>query len=166
MTLFIWAFIAGLAGTYVMDLMGGFAAKRGITAGADISHVGRWALGMLQRRFVHADIAESPSVENEVKAGWYFHYLIGGGAVALFYPLLFLIPQIPVPVNHLLYGLLYGVITLPLLWFVMLPAFGWGLFGKNGPPGSRVVLAGVLTHLAYGFGIGVVMTLVSVLGLT
>ncbi len=165
MSLFLWAFIAGTAATYLMDKVGGWAAGKSITTGADISHVGRWFLGMFQGRFVHADIAASPPIDNEVKAGWYFHYLVGGGAVALGYPLMFLIPQLAVPVNHILPGILYGIVTLILLWFVMLPAFGWGWFGFGGPPNTRPILAGVLTHLAYGLGIGIVMTVVSSLGL-
>jgi hypothetical protein len=161
MSFFIWAFIAGTAATYLMDKVGGFAASKNITTGADISHVGRWFLGMLHGRFVHADIAASPPINNEVKAGWYFHYLIGGGAVGLGYPFLFLIPQLHITSNHILAGIAYGIITLVLLWFVMLPAFGWGWFGSRAPGRSNTLLAGILTHLAYGLGIGIVMSVVA-----
>lgn len=70
-----------------------------------------------------------------------------------------MILQSPVPDSSFLPGLLYGLVTVVLLWFVMLPAFGWGLFGKNGPPATRVVLAGLLTHFCYGIGLGAVMTI-------
>lgn len=165
MALLAWSFLAGIVGALLMDQAGGYAAKRGITTGVDIAQVGRWFLGMLRGRFVHADIRQSPPIENEVRAGWGFHFLIGGGAVALPYPLIFMLLQTPVPENSFLPGLLYGLATVGLLWFVMLPAFGWGVFGKNGPPATRSVLAGLLTHLSYGAGVGAVMTLVMKAGL-
>lgn len=165
MFVFFLAFLAGLAGTYCMDQMGGFAARRGVTTGVDISHVGRWFLGMRHGVFIHPDIRRATPENGEVKAGWWFHYLVGGGAVALPYPLLIWLLWGAAPGNQIVSGLLYGVVTLPMLWLVMLPAFGWGWFGKDGPVGARMVLAGVLTHLAYGFGIGLFMTLAHALGL-
>jgi len=166
MFVFVLAFLAGLAGTYCMDQMGGVAARRGVTTGVDISHVGRWFLGMPHGVFFHPDIREAKPATNEVKAGWWFHYLVGGGAVALPYPVLLLFLLGAAPADQIVAGLLYGLLTLPLLWLVMLPAFGWGWFGKNGPAGARMVLAGVLTHLAYGLGIGLFMTLAHALGLS
>jgi len=166
MTLLIWGFLAGIVGSLLMDQAGGYAARRGITTGVDIALVGRWFLGMLRGQFVHTDIRLSPPIENEVRAGWAFHFLVGGGAVALPYPLIFMILQSPVPENSFLPGLLYGLVTVGLLWFIMLPAFGWGMFGKNGPPATKVVQAGLLTHSCYGIGIGAVMTLALKTGLT
>lgn len=165
MSAYVLAFLAGLAGTYCMDQMGGFAARRGVTTGVDISHVGRWFLGMRHGVFFHADIRKATPADNEVTAGWWFHYLVGGGIVALPYPLLVWVLWGAAPGIQIVSGLLYGVVTLPMLWLVMLPAFGWGWFGKNGPDGARMLLAGVVTHLAYGVGIGLFMTLARALGL-
>lgn len=165
MSVFVLAFFAGLAGTYCMDQMGGFAARRNITTGVDISHVGRWFLWMGKGVFIHPDIRKTSPIDNEVKAGWWFHYLVGGGAVALPYPAVVWLVWGAMSGSQIVQGLLYGLITLPMLWLVMLPAFGWGWFGKKGPLGAKMVFAGLLTHIAYGFGIGLFMTLALVVGL-
>jgi len=44
-----------------------------------------------------------------------------------------------------------------LPWFVLLPAFGWGWFGRRGPLGANALLASPLSHIPYGLGIGAVM---------
>ena len=54
-----------------------------------------------------------------------------GGGVALLYPLLFTslfsLPAGLAPIHHLVGGLLFGLATSVLPWFVLLPCFGWGL---------------------------------------
>ncbi len=89
--------------------------------------------------------------------GWAFHFLVGGGGVALIYPLFFLAIGLPLPYNHLLGGLLFGLTTLLLPWLVLLPSFGWGFFGQRGPQGSKALLASTLSHIPYGLGVGAVI---------
>ena len=54
-------------------------------ADVSVALVGRWALGLLRGQWAHADIARSPARPGEVRMGWAFHVLIGGGGVALLY---------------------------------------------------------------------------------
>jgi hypothetical protein len=63
----------------------------------------------------------------------------------------------PPPLRHLLGGVLFGLATSLLPWFVLLPSFGWGLFGRRGPRGSNALLASTLSHIPYGLGVGAVM---------
>ena len=82
-----WAFLGGIVGAVLMDVTETYAAKVGITSGVNIALVGRWFLSLLHRRFTHANILDSRPFPYEVKAGWAFHFLVGGGCVALIYPL-------------------------------------------------------------------------------
>jgi hypothetical protein len=158
MEIFILAFLGGIVGAVLMDMTETCAAKIGISSGVNIALVGRWFLSLLQGKFIHADIRATPVLPLEVKAGWAFHFLIGGGGVALIYPLYFTATGQALPGHHLLGGMLFGLATSLLPWFVLLPSFGWGWFGKRGPQGSNALLASTLSHIPYGLGIGLVLS--------
>lgn len=157
MEILAWAFLGGMVGAVLMDVTETYAAKVGITSGVNIALVGRWFLGLLRGQFVHANILDSKPFTREVKAGWAFHFLVGGGGVALIYPLFFQATGLPLPNNHLLGGLLFGLTTSLLPWLVLLPSFGWGFFGQRGPQGSNALLASTLSHIPYGLGVGAVI---------
>jgi hypothetical protein len=42
---------------------------------------------------------------------------------------------------------------------VLLPAFGWGRFGRRGPRGANALLASPLSHIPYGLGVGAAVAL-------
>lgn len=157
MEMLAWAFLGGIVGAVLMDVTETVAAKVGITSGVNVALVGRWSSGLLHGQFVHANILDSKPSACEVKAGWAFHFLVGGGGVALVYPLFFQATGLPLPENYLLGGLLFGLTTSLLPWLVLLPSFGWGFFGKRGPQGSNALLASTLSHIPYGLVVGTVV---------
>jgi hypothetical protein len=159
MEILVWAFIGGIVGAVLMDITETYAAKYGITSGVSIALVGRWFLGLLHGRFTHANILDSAPFSGEVKAGWAFHFLVGGGGVALLYPLSLQVAGLPLPGNYILGGALFGLATSALPWFLLLPSFGWGIFGRRGPRGSNALLASTLSHLPYGLGVGTMIAL-------
>lgn len=159
MGILAWAFLGGIVGAVLMDVAETYASKVGITSGVNIALVGRWFLSLLRGQFAHANILGSKAFSREVEAGWAFHVLVGGGGVALMYPLFFQAAGLPFPNNHLLGGLLFGLATSLLPWLVLLPSFGWGFFGRRGPQGSNALLASTLSHIPYGLGVGAVITL-------
>jgi len=159
MELLVWAFLGGIVGAVLMDLTETYAARFGITSGVSIALVGRWFLGLLRGRLSHADILHSEPFPREVEAGWTFHLLVGGGGVGLIYPLFFQATGLPLPDRPLLGGVLFGLSTSLLPWFILLPAFGWGVFGRRGPRGSNALLASTLSHIPYGLGVGAVIAL-------
>lgn len=159
MEILLWAFLGGLVGAVLMDVTEAYASKLGITSGANVALVGRWFLSLLRGQFAHANILDAKPFTHEVKAGWAFHFLLGGGGVALMYPLFFQGTGLSFPESHLLGGLLFGLATSLLPWFVLLPSFGWGLFGRRGPPGSNALLASTISHIAYGLGVGAVIAM-------
>ncbi len=158
---FALAFLGGLLGALLMDITETSAARVGVSSGVSVALIGRWVLGWRHGRLRHADIRQAPALPAETAIGWAFHVLIGGGGVALLYPLLFTslftLPAGLAPIHHLVGGLLFGLATSVLPWFVLLPCFGWGIWGRRGPPGSDALLASTLSHLPYGLGVGLVM---------
>jgi hypothetical protein len=159
MNAFVLAFLGGILGAVLMDISETAMARVGIRSGVNVALVGRWFLGLTRGRLVHADIQASPSLPREAGLGWAFHFLVGGGGVALIYPALLLTMGLSDPSHPVLGGLLFGLLTSLLPWFVLLPAFGWGWFGRRGPSGANALLASPLSHIPYGLGVGIVMAL-------
>lgn len=159
MNTFVLAYLGGLVGAVLMDITEMLAARVGLTSGVSVALVGRWALGLVRGQWAHHDIARSAAQPGEVPAGWAFHLLVGGGGVALLYAAAVRPAGISVPTDHLWGGVLFGVVTSLLPWLVLLPAFGWGWFGRRGPRGSNALLASTVSHIPYGLGVGVVMAL-------
>lgn len=159
MSSFALAYVGGIVGAILMDITEALAARAGLTSGVNVALVGRWALGLLHGQWAHADIARSPARQGEVPAGWAFHLLIGGGAVALLYAALLQATGWTLPAHRLWGGVAFGAATSLLPWLLLLPAFGWGWFGRRGPRGSNALLASLVSHLPYGLGVGAVTAL-------
>jgi hypothetical protein len=159
MEVFIVAYGGGLLGAVLMDICESWMAGIGISSGVSVALVGRWVAGLWHGRLLHADIRDAAPHAHEIRIGWAFHLLVGGGGVALLYPLFFLIAGVSWTTNHLLGGALFGLATSLLPWFILLPSFGWGAFGRRGPTGANALLASPLAHIPYGIGIGIVLTM-------
>ena len=155
----VWAFVGGLVGTVAMDAIKYVGHKAKLIGGVKMDMLGRWSLGMLQGKFIHKDIHHSPGFPNEVAAGWIFHYLTGG-LVALGYPLALLVLGIPMPQDHVVYALIFGLCTSVFPWFIVYPAFGVGWFGSRAPKAARPVVTSLVSHTFYGGGIGILLNAV------
>lgn len=159
MNSFVFAYVGGIVGAVLMDITETLAARMGLTSGVSVALIGRWVLGMLGGQWAHADIARSPARPGEVRTGWAFHLLVGGGGVALLYAAFVHAADCNVPTHQLWGGVIFGAATSLLPWLLLLPAFGWGWFGRRGPRGSNALLASMVSHIPYGLGVGVVMAL-------
>jgi hypothetical protein len=149
---FALSFVGGMVGALLMDITETLAARRGISSGVSVALVGRWCIALAHGVLRHCDIRHAPPRRYEVAVGWLFHLLIGGGGVALLLPLgwqLFTTAALPVTAAPYL---LFGLATSLLPWFILLPSFGWGVWGRRGPQGSNALLASPLAHLPYGLG--------------
>ncbi|MEO8153708.1 MAG: DUF2938 family protein [Rhizobacter sp.] len=158
MNIFVLAFLGGIAGAVLMDITETLAARFGIASGVNVALIGRWCMGLARGQLRHANILNARPLPGEVRMGWAFHFIVGGGGVALIYPAVLECSGMPLVTSHpLLGGILFGLTTSLLPWSILLPSFGWGLFGRRGPPGSNALLASTLSHVPYGFGVGAVM---------
>ena len=161
MELLFWSIVGGIAGTVFMDIADKIMDRTNFTKGAACGGpraLGRWFLGMLSGHFVHENIIDSSPAKNEVTVGWIFHYFLGAG-VALTYPLFYLVSNVPMPGNHMVSGLIWGLATTVLPWFTNFPGFGWGIFGVRAPKGMRSLMAPAIGHACYGLGLGLVLTM-------
>jgi hypothetical protein len=156
---YVIAYLGGIVGALLMDISEGVAARNGISSGANVVLIGRWAMALAQGKFRHRDIRTSRVYRHEVAAGWLFHFLIGGGGVALLLPGLWQLGTIAAPLTAPLPYLLFGLATSVLPWFILLPSFGWGSWGRHGPAKSNALLASPLSHLPYGVGIWLVVVI-------
>jgi len=157
------AFVGGVAGTFVMD----FGARRFGSIGINDALgglLGRWVLGFRSGRFVIDGKSElrTPETNHEAKVGMVFHYIAGGGGVALLYPAFFLISDLPPPGNHIIGGAVFGLLSVLLTWLVQYPCFGFSLFGRNAPEGSTTTWPPAILHTAYGTTMGIVLHIVDV----
>lgn len=158
MTLWLLAFAGGLIGTIFMDTGARWLAKAGLD-GALGGLLGRWVIGFGQARWVidGTEELQKPETTKEARVGFVFHYIVGGGVVALFYPLWFALSGMAIPTNHLIGGAIFGLISVLLTWFLQYPCFGFSWFGLKAPTGSSTIVAPAILHTAYGLGIGITM---------
>ena len=160
MSFWLWSFIGGLFGTAVMDLAGWPLRRLGVNDGLG-GLLGRWVLGFRRFSFVIDGNLELDTAETipEKIIGSLFHYAIGGGSVALVFPTFFVTTGIELPGNYIVAGLIFGVASVGLTWFLQYPCFGFRFFGQNAPRGASTIWPPALLHSLYGLGIGLVLQL-------
>lgn len=161
--LLIIAALGGLFGTYLMDKISILLNKKNITSGGSTEWLGRWFLHIFKGKFIHQNIAESPKLENEYKAGIFFHYIMAGAGIALLYVPLLLLTHPETFFEHLLLAISFGISTSIFPWFWMMPSLGWGFFGLKRVPQKNTILAPIITHIVYGIGLGLVMYIATLL---
>ena len=152
--LFLTAALVGILATATSDLGVVIGARLGIggkgprRSGPDI--IGRWFGSMLQGKFTHADILQSPRLHGELALGLAIHYFIGIVFTFAFGAILFVLHVAPT----ILAALLFGLATVVFPWFLMLPAMGMGRMGRGVPAPAQVGRMSLYTHLVFGLALG------------
>ncbi|KVP59550.1 hypothetical protein WJ91_08930 [Burkholderia ubonensis] len=142
--------LIGAGGTLVMDLGALFRRRAFGTPSLDYALVGRWLGHMASGRFRHASIVAAPPVRLERPLGWLAHYAIGIAFAGL--PVALAGTQwISAPT--LLPALAAGIGSVAAPFFVMQPAFGFGIAAAHTPQPSVARRRSVVTHLSYGLGL-------------
>ncbi|MCA7999802.1 DUF2938 domain-containing protein [Burkholderia metallica] len=142
--------LIGAGATLVMDLWTLFRRRAFGIPSLDYALVGRWIGHMAQGRFRHASIAAAPPVPGERALGWFAHYAIGIAFAAL--PVAIAGTDwiaAPTPLPALVAGL--GSVAAP--FFVMQPAFGFGIAASRTPQPGVARRRSLVTHLSYGVGL-------------
>ncbi|KWI99640.1 hypothetical protein WM11_20620 [Burkholderia ubonensis] len=142
--------LIGAGGTLVMDLWALFRRRAFGTPSLDYALVGRWLGHMASGRFRHASIIAAAPVRHERPLGWLAHYAIGIAFAGL--PVALAGTQwISAPT--LLPALAAGIGSVAAPFFVMQPAFGFGIAAARTPQPSVARRRSVVTHLSYGLGL-------------
>lgn len=145
---------AGLTATVGMDLAALATARTLRMPPLGPNNLGRWVGHMREGRFAHDHIETAEPVPREAVVGAAAHYLIGP-ALGVGYGLTLRLTGRPG--SSLRRGIAYGVVTTVFPWFLVYPAFGWGPMGLRGR-GPKLAVSALVNHVAYGAGLGLVMT--------
>ncbi|WP_176045131.1 DUF2938 domain-containing protein [Burkholderia sp. BCC1644] len=142
--------LIGTGATLLLDLWTLFRRRAFGTPSLDYALVGRWLGHMLQGRFRHASIVAAPPVPGERPVGWIAHYAIGIAFAAL--PVMiagtaWIATPTPLP------ALVAGLASVVAPFFVMQPAFGFGIAASRTPHPGVARRRSLVTHLSYGVGL-------------
>src|SRR5262245_22195993 len=157
---FVVGLIVGILATVTMDVVAVIALRLGIAGrgprrtGPDL--IGRWIGYLLQGKFRHTDILQTPPLRGELLLGLVAHYLIGI-VLTLGYLVLLVVMHVTPPA---LTAILYGTTTTVLPWFLMLPSQGMGWLGRDAPGDARLACVSLFNHIMFGLGIAVWMAVI------
>jgi energy-converting hydrogenase Eha subunit B len=152
------AILIGLGATLTFDLWALFLKLAFRIPPSNICLVGRWLRTMPEGTFTHANIVSSPQKSAECTVGWIAHYTIGVMFALAFVAVVgksWLLNPTPLP------AILFGVITVLAPFFIMQPAFGFGLAASKMPNPTQARLRSLMNHLAFGMGLYLFGLLVS-----
>jgi hypothetical protein len=143
--------LMGTFATYIMDLIGSFLIKRKfIHSFIESEAVGRWFLYMLKGKFTHKDINKTPALNNEKLWSFVSHYLIGIFLAGIY---LFLELKEPAIRYQIWMPLIFGIATVILPWFWLLPSIGLGFLASKSPNKLSIIKINLVNHTNFGLGL-------------
>ena len=143
--------LMGIFATYFIDLIGGFLVKRKfIHSFIEPEAVGRWFLYMFKGKFTHKDINKTPPLNNEKLWSVVSHYLIGIVLAGIY---LFLELKEPIIRDQLWMPLVFGIATVILPWFWLLPSIGFGFLASKSPDKLSIIKTNLVNHTNFGLGL-------------
>jgi len=154
---FIVGLIVGILATVTMDVVAVIALRLGIAGrgtrrtGPDL--IGRWIGYLLQGKFRHMDILQTPPLRGEVVLGLVAHYLIGIVLTLVYLGLLVVVQATPTALS----AILYGTATTVFPWFLMFPSQGMGWLGLDAPGDAHLARVSLFNHIIFGLGIALWM---------
>ncbi|OXJ14151.1 DUF2938 domain-containing protein [Burkholderia sp. AU6039] len=142
--------LIGAGATLVMDLWALLRRRAFGIPSLDYALVGRWLGHMMHGRFRHASIVAAAPVPGERALGWVAHYAIGIVFAALPVAIAgtaWIGTPTPLP------ALVAGLASIVAPFFVMQPAFGFGIAASRTPSPGVARRRSLITHLSYGVGL-------------
>jgi hypothetical protein len=139
--------VAGIFATVVLDVWQRILhAATGIPA-TNWGIVGRWFGHMPRGRFMHGAIGNAEPVAGEAAIGWTMHYLIGVLYGVVYVGLIVIVLS---GAPTLLNGLLFGLASVVIPWFMMQPALGLGAMGSKAANPNIPRYTALAAHCIYG----------------
>ncbi len=142
--------LGGVIATASMDVLSAVVIRLRLIAPLPPNVVGRWFASVVRAHPLHEDIGRAAPIRHELAIAVAGHYAIGMFLFALF---VFMASRSGWPARNVAPALTFGLLTNALPWFVMFPAMGYGLFGADGPVGTRLFVSSLLSHTFFGLGI-------------
>lgn len=143
--------LMGIFATYFMDLIGSFLVRRKfIHSFIEPEAVGRWFLYMFRGKIIHKDINKTPALNNEKLWSTTSHYLIGIILAGIY---LFLELKVPAIRDQIWMPLIFGIATVILPWFLLIPSIGLGLMASKSPNKLSIIKTNLINHTNFGLGL-------------
>lgn len=143
--------LMGIFATFFMDLLAGLLVKRKLIHPFIAPEaVGRWFLYMFRGKFIHKDIHETPELKNEKLWCFISHYLIGIVLAGIY---LFLELKEPIIRDQMWMPLIFGIATVFLPWFWLLPSIGLGFMASKSSNRSLIIRTNLVNHSNFGVGL-------------
>lgn len=141
--------LVGIGATLFMDAYALLLKAFGIKS-LDYRFVGRWIGHFPKGKFFHHKIMDSPPIIYEQLIGWTAHYAIG---ITFAFVLLLISGKKWLAAPTLIPALAIGIITVIAPYFIMQPAFGFGIAGSNLPDPGKARFMSLITHSIFGIGL-------------
>lgn len=150
----------GVGATAVMDLWALFLKRVFGIPSLDYAWVGRWIGHFRAGRFAHPNIVQAAAIPGEAAIGWGAHYAIGIVFAAL---LMVLAGPGWAQSPTLLPALGVGIATVVSPFFLMQPAFGFGIAASRTPRPAVARQRSLMAHVSFGVGLYLSALLVAVI---
>lgn len=144
------AVVVGIGAVLIMDLWNLFLRRAFNISSLNFCLVGRWLSHMLTGTFTHASIAAAQKRPVECAIGWTAHYLIG---ITFAVMLVLLTSGSWLEGPSFLPALLVGIGTVPIPYFIVQPALGFGIAAAKTPNPTQARLKSLITHTVFGVGL-------------
>ena len=105
---------------------------------------------MFRGKFVHKDIHKTPGLKNEKLWCFISHYLIGIVLAGIY---LFLELKDPIIRDQMWMPLIFGIATVFLPWFWLLPSIGLGFMASKSSNRSLIIRTNLVNHTNFGVGL-------------
>lgn len=144
------AIFIGLGATLTFDVWSLFLRYAFKITPSNFCLVGRWLRTMPEGIFKHSNIASAPRKSAECTIGWIAHYGTG---------VLFAVAFLALAGNHWLQrptpmpAIAFGIVTVLAPFFIMQPAFGYGVAASKTPNPVEARLRSLMNHAVFGIGI-------------
>ncbi|AJA69702.1 Protein of unknown function DUF2938 [Myroides sp. A21] len=145
-----YALLLGIGATIFMDIYAVAIKKLFNIPSLDYAMVGRWIGSFTKGVFSHPNIMQATPVKNERVLGWIAHYFIG---ISFAFVLLLICGVEWLIAPTFLPALVIGVATTVFPFFIMQPAFGFGIAASKTPKPNTVRLRSLQAHTIYGIGL-------------
>ncbi|NSL86269.1 DUF2938 domain-containing protein [Chitinophaga sp. Mgbs1] len=148
--LIVYSLIIGIGATIFMDIYAIVNRTFFKIPSLDYRLLGRWIGHFKEGVFAHTSIMQAKPVKGERIIGWIAHYLIG---ITFAFLLLLIWGTGWAYHPTLLPALLIGILTTVAPFFMMQPAFGFGIAASKTPKPATARLRSLMTHTIYGIGL-------------
>ena len=147
---FIYGILTGIIATIIFDIFQFSLSYAYNINKARWDLVGRYFIGLKEKKFFREDIENENQIKNELFIGYLVHYLIG-----VIYGIFYIILNLFLSNNPSLYlALIVGFISVLGAWCIMMPyAYNIGFFASKKEEQKQIIVQNLIAHFIFGVGL-------------